>query len=133
VVVAVGARRAQQESFELLGRGGVVNFFGGLPRGDHMLELDSLAVHYREIRVVGSSGGDPWDMKDTVDLLASGWIDGGNYVYGVGGLQHTIEILERMRERRINGRAILYPHARVPEFMPVDYWDAERERLLLSS
>ncbi len=132
VIVAVGSPQAQQESFSLLSRGGVVNFFGGLPRGKHMLELDSLAVHYREIRVVGSSGGDPWDMKDTVDLLAADWIDAGSYVYGVGGLQHTIEILERMSERRLNGRAILYPHADVTEFTTVDYWSAEREREFLA-
>lgn len=128
VIVAVGTREAQQEALSLLNRGGVVNLFGGLPRGHHLLDLDSLDVHYRETRVVGSSGGDPWDMKDTLDLLAAREFDAGNYVYGVGGLEHTIEILERMKRERVNGRAIVYPHAKVGEFRKVDYWSADLER-----
>lgn len=131
VIVAVGSQAAQQEALSLLNRGGVANLFGGLPRGRHLLELDSLDVHYRETRVVGSSGGDPWDMKDTLDLLASGSFDAGNYVYGVGGLEHTIEILERMSRERVNGRAIVYPHAAATEFTKVDYWSAQREQKFL--
>jgi D-arabinose 1-dehydrogenase-like Zn-dependent alcohol dehydrogenase len=114
-----------------LNRGGVINLFGGLRRGDHVLELDSLDVHYRETRVVGSSGGDPWDMKDTLDLLASGDFDAGNYVYGVGGLEHTIEILERMSRERVNGRAIVYPHLKNTKFRQVDRWDAGLELELI--
>lgn len=133
VIVAVGSQAAQQEALSLLNRGGVANLFGGLPRGQHLLELDSLDVHYRETRVVGSSGGDPWDMRDTLDLLASGEFDAGNYVYGVGGLEHTVEILERMRTERVNGRAIVYPHGGVTEFRKVDYWSADSERELFDA
>lgn len=132
IIVAVGSRAAQQEALSLLNRGGVVNLFGGLRRGDHVLELDSLDVHYRETRVVGSSGGDPWDMKDTLDLIAGGQFDAGNYVYGVGGLEHTVEILERMSRERVNGRAIVYPHIKDTGFRQVDHWDAALELELIS-
>jgi len=131
VIIAVGSREAQQEALGLLNRGGVANLFGGLRRGDHVLEIDSLDIHYRETRIVGSSGGDPWDMKDTLDLIAGGQFDAGNYVYGVGGLEHTVEILKRMSRERVNGRAIVYPHVKGIDFRQVDYWDADQERELL--
>ena len=131
VILAVGDRTAQQEALSLLNRGGVINLFGGLRRGEHVLELDSLDVHYRETRVVGSSGGDPWDMVDTLDLLAAGEFDAGNYVYGIGGLDKTVEILQTMSRERMNGRAIVYPQLPGLEFRRVEYWDADTESELL--
>lgn len=131
VIMAVGVQAVQQEALGLLGRGGVANLFGGLPRGKHMLALDAIAVHYNEIKVVGSSGGEPSDMAATLEAIASGEIDPGNYVAGVGALEHAPEALRMIEAGKVDGKVILYPHARVPALMPVERWDARAEEELL--
>ena len=89
IVLAVGIQSVQQQALGLLGKGGVANLFGGLPRGQHLLQLDAIAVHYDEIRVVGSSGGEPSDLKATLDAIACQDIDPGKYVCAVGALPHA--------------------------------------------
>ena len=132
VIVAIGSREVQEEAMKHLAFAGVMNLFGGLRRGDHELTLDSLDVHYREVSIVGTSGGDPWDMRATLDILAAGEIDSQNYVVGVGNLEHARELLISMASEKMNGRIILYPHAATPDFMRTTTWTREDERRLLA-
>jgi len=132
IVLAVGIQPVQQNALGLLAPGGVANLFGGLPRGKHILELDALAVHYQEIKLVGSSGGDPSDMAATLKAIAVGDIDPGNYVAAVGSLDNAIDVLKMIKETKIDGKAILYPHIKQTPFQRVDYWDKEKEADFLS-
>jgi threonine dehydrogenase-like Zn-dependent dehydrogenase len=132
VIVAIGVKAAQQEAMEHLAFAGVLNLFGGLRRGDHELTLDCLDVHYREVSVVGTSGGDPWDMRATLDILASGELDAENYVVGVGNLEHARDLLVAMSAEKMNGRIILYPHVDIPEFVRTQKWTRGDERRLLA-
>jgi len=127
VIVAVGIQSVQQEALGLLGKGGVANLYGGLNRGQDTLQVSAIDVHYNEIKLVGSSGGEPSDMKAALEAIADGDIDPGNYVFGVGGLEHTAEVLEMMKDNKVDGRVILYPHAAVEGLEFVDYWDKGRE------
>ncbi|MCC5830114.1 MAG: zinc-binding dehydrogenase [Phycisphaeraceae bacterium] len=131
LVLAVGVQPVQQQALKLLGVGGVANLFGGLPRGKHILEVDAIRVHYDEIKLVGSSGGQPSDMIATLKAIHEEQIDPGNYVHGVGGLAHAPEILRAIEAAKVDGKAILYPHADLPDFKTVDHWDGQRERELL--
>lgn len=127
IVMAVGIQPVQQAALELLGPGGVANLFGGLPRGKNFLNVDAIRVHYEEIKLVGSSGGAPSDLKTTLAAIASGAIDPGNYVYGIAGLQHAPQVLELIKQGKVDGKVIIYPHAPVPELTRTDGWDARRE------
>ena len=127
IILAVGIQPVQQAALELLGRGGVANLFGGLPRGKHMLQIDAIAVHYNEIKVVGSSGGDPSDLASALDLIAKGHIDAGNYVRGIGSLKHALHVLGLIQDGKMDGKAILYPHAQTDDLRMVEYWDAAQE------
>jgi D-arabinose 1-dehydrogenase-like Zn-dependent alcohol dehydrogenase len=89
--------------------------------------VDSRAVHYKEIKVVGSSGGEPSDMKATLDAIAKKEIDPGNYVAAIGSLDNAIDVLRMIKETRIDGKAILYPQVKEMPLMEVDYWDKSRE------
>ena len=71
MILAVGIQEVQQQSLQLLGKGGVANLFGGLPRGKHILQIDAIAVHYDEIKLVGSSGGEPSDLDATLAAIAN--------------------------------------------------------------
>jgi threonine dehydrogenase-like Zn-dependent dehydrogenase len=132
VILAVGINAVQQQALELLGEGGVANLFGGLPRGKHILSLDAIAVHYNEIKVVGSSGGDPSDMAATLKAIAQGDIDPGNYVAAVGSLDNAIDVLRMIEETRIDGKAILYPHIRPTPLRMTEHWDTAQEESFLA-
>lgn len=132
IILAVGIREVQQEALGLLGFGGTANLFGGLPKGRHTLQLDALDVHYREITVVGSSGGDPGDMIATLRAIADGDIDPGNYVAAVGSLDNAVTVLEMIQRGEMDGKAILYPHIRPTPLRMVDRWSKDTERALLA-
>lgn len=127
IILAVGIQAVQQSALELLAPGGVANLFGGLPKGKHILQVDGLAVHYKEIKLVGSSGGDPSDMAATLKAIAERDIDAGNYVAAVGSLDNAIDVLKMIKETKIDGKAILYPHIKQTPLQRVVHWDKQKE------
>lgn len=131
IILAVGDNAAQQHALTLLAKGGAANLFGGLPLGQHILKLDALAVHYNEIKLVGSSGGEPSDMAATLQTIADKQIDAGNYVAAVGSLDNAIDVLKTIKERKFDGKAILYPHIKKTPLQIVDYWDKQKEQEFL--
>jgi len=131
IILAVGNRTAQQQSFNWLGFGGVINLFGGLPRGDSILDVDNIRVHYDEIKIVGSSGGDTGDYIQTLEAISNNDIDPGNYVAAVGSIDNAPKVLKMIKDNQIQGKAILYPHIKHTDLKMVDYWDKESENIFL--
>jgi len=127
IILSVGINEVQQNALELLAAEGVANLFGGLPKGKHFLRLDALKVHYQEIKVVGSSGGDPSDLTEALRAIYKNHIDPGNYVAAVGSLDNAIDVLKMIRENRIEGKAILYPQVKSTPLQMVTHWDQKKE------
>jgi threonine dehydrogenase-like Zn-dependent dehydrogenase len=132
IILAVGINTVQQQALSLLAPGGVANLFGGLPKGKHILQLDALKVHYQEIKFVGSSGGEPSDMAATLKAIHKNEIDPGNYVAAVGSLDNAIDVLKMIKETKIDGKAILYPHIKQTSLKMINYWDKEKEKEFLN-
>jgi len=132
VIIAVGARSAIEDAMGYLGQGGVLNLFGGLKRGDEVVGFDTLAIHYKSINVTGSSGGSPWDIARTLELMASGEIDPALHITRIGDLEHAIELLKMVKAQQIDGKAIVYPHRRTGEIKAVQAWTAVDEKNYLS-
>jgi threonine dehydrogenase-like Zn-dependent dehydrogenase len=128
VIVAVGSREAIEEAQTLVARGGVLDLFGGLKKGEDTIALDTGIVHYQEINVTGSSGGSPWDVARTLELMAGGTIDAGAHITRIGDLEHALEFLRMIRAQEIDGKAVVYPHRRTGEILRVSCWTAKAER-----
>jgi len=131
IIMAVGIRKVQNEAFRWLGFGGVINLFGGLPKGDSVLNIDNIKVHYEEIKVAGSSGGDPGDYIQTLEAISNNDIDAGNYVAAVGSVDNAVKVLNMIQNNQIQGKAILYPHIKKTGLKIVDYWNREKENSFL--
>ena len=56
----------------------------------------------------------------------------GNYVAAVGSLDNAINVLEMIKETKIDGKAILYPHIKQTPLQRVDYWDKKKEIVFLN-
>ena len=133
VIVAVGSKKAIEGAQSMVGRGAVLNLFGGLKKGDDIVGIDASAVHYKEINVTGSSGGSPWDIARTLELIASKEIDPGAHITRMGDLEHAIELLELVKAQQIDGKAVVYPHRRTKDIHSVDSWSGADERSYLQA
>jgi L-iditol 2-dehydrogenase len=73
-VVAAPAAAPQEQAVHLVRKRGFVVLFASLPTGHSMLQIDSRAIHYGELRVVGTSDSAPWHVEKAVELLATGQV-----------------------------------------------------------
>ncbi|HXK62630.1 MAG TPA: zinc-binding dehydrogenase, partial [Acidobacteriota bacterium] len=127
VIVAVGVAPAIAAGIACTARGAVLNLFGGLKKGEEVVGLDTGIIHYKEINVTGSSGGSPWDVARTLELMADGSLDPAAHITRIGDLDHAIEFLEMIKAQQIDGKAIIYPHRRTSQIKSVERWTAADE------
>ena len=116
----------------LLARYGVLDLFAGLKPGEEVIGIDERFVHYQEINITGSSGGGPWDVIETLRLMAAGEIDAAAHIGHVGDLDHAPELLGMARDGRVQGKAIVYPHRHSKAIRDVPRWSAEDEQQYLA-
>ena len=74
VIVSVGSAEVAEGSVALVRRGGVINFFAGLPGGSH-LTIDPNHIHYNEVTVIGTFGFAHTHFKRAVGSLSDGSLD----------------------------------------------------------
>ncbi len=131
VIVAVGSRDAIALAQELVGRGAVLNLFGGLKKGEDLVPMNTTTVHYREINVTGSSGGSPWDVARALELMSTGQIDASAHITRIGDLDHAPRFLEMIKQRELDGKAIVYPHRRTGNIRAIPRWTKQDEQMFL--
>jgi L-sorbose 1-phosphate reductase len=132
VIVTAAARDVVEAAQRYLARYAVLDLFAGLPPGSEQVAIDARFVHYQEVNITGSSGGGPWDIIETLRLMAAGDIDAGAHIAHVGDLAHAPELLRMAREGRVEGKAIVYPHRPSADILTVPRWDADDERRYLA-
>ena len=64
-----------------------INFFAGPTRKDFYARVNFYDVHYNYKHVIGTSGGDLEDMKETLKLIENDLIDPAIMVSHIGGLK----------------------------------------------
>ena len=74
-IVAAPAHRAQETAVELAAIGGRINFFGGLPKDQPTIQMNSNLVHYKELIVTGTTACSTQDCHRAAAIVNSGRID----------------------------------------------------------
>ncbi|MBB6346814.1 L-iditol 2-dehydrogenase [Nonomuraea muscovyensis] len=72
VITAAASGAAQEQAVRMAARQGRISFFGGLPKDDPIIRLDSNLVHYRELTIVGANGSSPAHNAEALRLIADG-------------------------------------------------------------
>jgi L-iditol 2-dehydrogenase len=72
VIVAAPAAQPQEQALGMVRKRGTVCLFASLPVGKSNLSLDSRAIHYGEIRVVGTSDSTGAQVARAVGLISGG-------------------------------------------------------------
>lgn len=75
VIVAAPSHAAQEQALRVAGLGGRINLFGGLPKDRPTIAFDSNLVHYKELRVTGTTACSTADCWRAAAIVNSGRID----------------------------------------------------------
>ena len=72
VITACSVPAIQQQALRLAAVEGRVNFFGGMPKGKEEVTLNTNLIHYKQLKVLGTTGSTIRDYNDSMKLAASG-------------------------------------------------------------
>ena len=72
VITATPANITQEQAVAMAARNGRISFFGGLPKTDPTITLDSNIVHYRQLHIHGANGSAPEHNRQALAYIASG-------------------------------------------------------------
>jgi L-iditol 2-dehydrogenase len=72
VITAAAAGAAQEQGLRIAAPRGRISFFGGLPKDNPTITVDSNLVHYSELTIVGANGSSPAHNARALELIASG-------------------------------------------------------------
>ena len=108
VIVCAPARQPHESATNFVRKGGVISFFASLPNGASMITLDSRAIHYGELRVIGASDSRPEHVKQAVEFLAQAKIDVGSVITHRLPLEEIHTGFALMKERK-SLKILLYP------------------------
>ena len=61
-------------ALDLAAPGGRINWFAGLPKTESTAAIDTNVVHYKELRVTGTTACSPSDCRRAADIVSSGGI-----------------------------------------------------------
>ncbi|MDX9958445.1 MAG: zinc-binding dehydrogenase, partial [Spirochaetia bacterium] len=107
----------------LLGTDGCLNFFAGPTDTSFSALLNFYDVHYESHHLVGTSGGNTDDIKESLAMMADGRLNPVTMVTHVGGLDSvpstTIEL-----DKIPGGKKLIYTHKKLPLVAIADF--AER-------
>jgi L-iditol 2-dehydrogenase len=102
VIVAAPSGEAQIQALNIAAKRGRVNFFGGLPKNNSTIAIDSNTIHYRELFVHGTSDCTGEHMKKVVDLLSAGRLECGSMT----GETYSLQEYERAFNTARSGSAL---------------------------
>jgi L-iditol 2-dehydrogenase len=96
-ITATAAGIAQEQAVSYVARQGRISFFGGLPKDNPIIALDSNLVHYRELTIVGANGSSPQHNKEALARIASGDVPVDDLIthrLGLDDVHRAIEIVK---------------------------------------
>ena len=75
VITAASVGAIQERAFSLAGQNGRVMFFGGLPSGKSVVQLDTNEIHYKQLLVAGTTRQSLRQYRTCLDLIGNGAMD----------------------------------------------------------
>ncbi len=100
VIVAAPSAQAQEGALGLAASEGRINFFGGLPKDRSTINLDSNLIHYKELRVTGTTGCSTEDCRRSASIVRSGRLDLSSLISARYPLERAEEAFGAAEHRR---------------------------------
>jgi threonine dehydrogenase-like Zn-dependent dehydrogenase len=91
----------------ILARNGCLNFFAGPTKPDFSARFNFYNVHYAETHIVGTSGGNTDDMRESLKLMSSGKINPASMITHIGGITAGKDTILRLPDIP-GGKKLIY-------------------------
>ena len=102
-----------EQADAILAKDGCLNFFAGPTRTDFSAMFNFYNVHYSSTHVVGTSGGNTDDMKESLKLMETGTINPAAMITHVGGLNAVVDTTINL-DKIPGGKKLIYTHKDIP-------------------
>jgi L-sorbose 1-phosphate reductase len=153
VLVMAPVKPVVEQGDSLLAKDGCLNFFAGPTDQKFSALFNFYNVHYSFTHIVGTSGGNNEDMRESLVMMAKGTINPTAMITHVGGLDSVIDATIHLDEIP-GGKKLIYTHFSMPltaidDFGKIDsplfkglaeitkrsggFWNAEAEKYLLAN
>jgi len=94
---------------KLLGRDGCLNFFAGPVDPEFSAVFNFYNVHYESHHIVGTSGGNTDDMKESLIMMAKGELNPAFMITHIGGL-NAVSAATIDLDKIPGGKKLIYTH-----------------------
>ena len=101
-IVAAPAAPPQEQAVHLVRKRGTVCLFASLPVGRNMLNIDSRAIHYHELNLIGTSDSTAAHVAEGLRMLSDGLVDGSKIATHILPLDDIHKAFELM----VSGEAL---------------------------
>ncbi|WP_320129485.1 zinc-binding dehydrogenase [uncultured Sphaerochaeta sp.] len=154
VLVMAPVKPLVEQADAILANDGCLNFFAGPNKSDFSATMNFYDVHYASHHIVGTSGGNTEDMRESLSKMEKGILNPSAMITHVGGLDAVPQSVINLPSIP-GGKKLIYTHLDLPLVAIADFaevgktnplykeldvlvkkhnglWNAEAEQYLLS-
>jgi len=113
----------------ILGFDGCLNFFAGPTNPEFKAEFNFYNVHYAFTHIVGTSGGNTDDMRESLKLMSEGKINPAVMITHVGGLDAVVETTLNLPQIP-GGKKLIYTNISMPLVSLYKLTEKEEDNIL---
>ena len=113
VFVFAPVKPVVEQGDAILAFDGCLNFFAGPADPEFKAELNFYNVHYSFTHIVGTSGGNTDDMKESLKLMSEGKINPAIMITHVGGLDAVVDATLNLSQIP-GGKKLIYTNISMP-------------------
>ncbi|MBE6617016.1 MAG: L-sorbose 1-phosphate reductase [Ruminococcaceae bacterium] len=110
----------------LLSRDGCLNFFAGPTNPEFSAMFNFYNVHYGATHIVGTSGGNTDDMRESISLMEKKLINPAGMITHIGGLNACAETTLNLPKIK-GAKKLIYTHVELPLTAIEDFSKAAEE------
>lgn len=113
VFVFAPVKPVVEQADHILGIDGCLNFFAGPTDPNFRAEFNFYNVHYATTHVVGTSGGNTEDMRESLDMMSRGIINPAVMITHIGGLNAVADTTIHLSQIP-GGKKLIYTNINLP-------------------
>lgn len=102
-----------EDADKILGKDACLNFFAGPSDTSFSAKVNFYNIHYTPTHIMGSTGGNDDDMRESLEMSAKGLINPAVMLTHVGGLNAAIDTILDL-PKIPGGKKIIYNHIEMP-------------------
>ena len=113
IFVFAPVKQVIEQADALLGFDSCLNFFAGPSNPDFKADINFYNVHYAFTHILGTSGGNTDDMKESLQMMSEGKINPAVMVTHIGGLDAVIDTTLNLPNIP-GGKKLIYTNISMP-------------------